>query len=367
MLKMDFPPALLFVEAKAAEKTGDPGRAFAALEMFMKVADRKSEQYQQALALYPSYSAAAEARAMVKAEEDAKAKALADAEAKRKSDAEASAREARELERRPQEIKEFLAQILSELVSIPGGSFQMGEAQAAADPLYRFTNWSPPHVVQIKPFRVGKHLVTGRQLIAYLRLSGRPLKNPGTDIALYEGDGSYSDGKHPSYYPSIYGNSDLAMEATWGDVSRFLKWISDNSGQHFRLLSEAEWEYVARNRKDIRHILYDSGDFNPKGKHFDIDVPIGFVQPEGFSKLRGSKEWTADCEHDSYMGAPNDGSAWIAEGDCVHHVVRNGMQGIERIHALLPRSLDDKPAVAGRQFEAEASVDTAYFRVVCDP
>ena len=34
-------------------------------------------------------------------------------------------------------------------------------------------------------------------------------------------------------------------------------------------------------------------------------------------------EWTQDCWHDSYEGAPNDGSAWV-NGDCSIRVIRGG-------------------------------------------
>jgi formylglycine-generating enzyme required for sulfatase activity len=37
-------------------------------------------------------------------------------------------------------------------------------------------------------------------------------------------------------------------------------------------------------------------------------------------------EWTQDCAHESYAGAPADGSAW-EDGDCNRRVLRGGSWG----------------------------------------
>jgi formylglycine-generating enzyme required for sulfatase activity len=39
--------------------------------------------------------------------------------------------------------------------------------------------------------------------------------------------------------------------------------------------------------------------------------------------LGNAWQWTADCWHDSYAGAPADGSAWV-QPDCARHVLRGG-------------------------------------------
>ncbi len=36
------------------------------------------------------------------------------------------------------------------------------------------------------------------------------------------------------------------------------------------------------------------------------------------------EEWMEDCYHDSYSGAPADGSAWIEGADCSSRIVRAG-------------------------------------------
>jgi 5'-3' exonuclease len=58
-LKLVFPPPLYLVEAKAAHETGDATRALSALTEFLHRTNRHSNQYKDALALYPQYQQSA--------------------------------------------------------------------------------------------------------------------------------------------------------------------------------------------------------------------------------------------------------------------------------------------------------------------
>jgi len=54
--------------------------------------------------------------------------------------------------------------------------------------------------------------------------------------------------------------------------------------------------------------------------------PVGSFEANGFGlyDMQGNSwQWTEDCYHDSYYGAPKDGSAWTS-GDCSHHILRGG-------------------------------------------
>jgi formylglycine-generating enzyme required for sulfatase activity len=55
--------------------------------------------------------------------------------------------------------------------------------------------------------------------------------------------------------------------------------------------------------------------------------PVGSFAANGFGlydMVGNVREWTEDCYHDTYSGAPPDGSAWIEGGNCYHRVVRGG-------------------------------------------
>jgi formylglycine-generating enzyme required for sulfatase activity len=85
------------------------------------------------------------------------------------------------------------------------------------------------------------------------------------------------------------------VQVSWVDVQQYLAWLSLETGAEYRLLSEAEWEYLARR-------------------------PTPGVAGEGL-------EWTSDCWHPSFAGAPTDGSSWDADGDCRYHVARGRRRG----------------------------------------
>lgn len=87
---------------------------------------------------------------------------------------------------------------------------------------------------------------------------------------------------------------DPVVMVSWVDVQQYLLWLSLESGAEYRLLSEAEWEYLARSAAGL-----------------------------GADGL----EWTSDCWHADYTGAPNDGGSWDTGGDCRYHVARGRRPG----------------------------------------
>jgi formylglycine-generating enzyme required for sulfatase activity len=69
----------------------------------------------------------------------------------------------------------------------------------------------------------------------------------------------------------------------------------------------------------------------PKGEYRGRVVPVDSFKPNpwGLYQVLGNvSEWTQDCYHSDYSGAPADGSAWIS-GDCSRHMVRGGSWGYE--------------------------------------
>jgi formylglycine-generating enzyme required for sulfatase activity len=113
-----------------------------------------------------------------------------------------------------------------------------------------------------------------------------------------------------------------------------VKWLSGLTGQQYRLLSEAEWEYAARARTTGPYSFEDDesvlGEYAWYGKNSGNRThPVGEKKPNGFGlyDMHGNVwEWVEDCYHDSYQEAPSDGSAWIA-GACGERVVRGGAWG----------------------------------------
>ena len=124
----------------------------------------------------------------------------------------------------------------------------------------------------------------------------------------------------------------------WEDAQAYVKWLSRETGQFYRLLSEAEWEYVARAGTETTYWWGGDSwlDDSPSdyANHNGTDgadrwvntAPVGSFKanPFGVFDTAGNIwEWVEDCWNDSYRGAPNDGSAWES-GECSRRVWRGG-------------------------------------------
>lgn len=126
---------------------------------------------------------------------------------------------------------------------------------------------------------------------------------------------------------------------SWRDAQSYAAWLSAQTGRHYRLPSEAEWERIARAGTQTRFWWGDHpdpafGNFGdadccrgaaPAPDAFEAIAPVRRFEPtpEGFHDLYGNVwEWVQDC-YDNYGHAPEDGSAQDPAG-CKVRVVRGG-------------------------------------------
>ena len=193
------------------------------------------------------------------------------------------------------------------MVVVPSGEFMMGSPGSEAG---RDDNEGPVHRVTIaEPFAVGVYEVTFDEWEACVSGGGcrgyRPIRGSGW-------------GSRP------------VMQVNWEDAKAYVGWLSGKTGQGYRLLSESEWEYVARAGTETAYHFGSSispSQAQCRFTYFTNDpVPVGSFPANGFGlhDVHGNlSEWVEDCWNDSYRGAPSDGSAW-ASGDCDYRVVRGG-------------------------------------------
>ncbi len=213
-----------------------------------------------------------------------------------------------------------------EMISIPAGTYAMGSPASEKNR----NNDETRHQVTIsKPFAVGKFEVTRSQFDRYLEETGDKTAQP-------------------------CNSGDEAVGCMrWNDAQGYVQWLAHKTGQPYRLLSEAEWEYAARagtttafywgnlvhracrygNVKDqswaVAHEI-PAITFRCKDGYAEV-APVGQFVPNAFGlyDMSGNLwEWTADCWNRDYTGAPVDGSAWTS-GDCDSHVLRGGAWGGE--------------------------------------
>ena len=203
-----------------------------------------------------------------------------------------------------------------EMVVIPAGPFRMGcVSDRECDP-----EEFPVHEVAIpQPFAVSKYEVT-----------------------VVEWDACLADGGCAGYRPADEGWSRPrypVINVSWNDARAYVAWLAEQTGAEYRLLSEAEWEYVARagsqtayswgdevgvDRANCRDRVYDR--FGACGDRWEGLALVGSFEPNTFGvhDMHGNVwEWVEDCWNQSYADAPSDGSAWRS-GYCAQRVFRGG-------------------------------------------
>ena len=126
-----------------------------------------------------------------------------------------------ELERQRQAAEEKARQYAGDMVSIPGGTFRMGDLNGGGDDDER-----PVHSVTVPDFKLGKFEVTFTQWDACVADGGCGRYRPD--------DRGWGRGNRP------------VINVSWDDIQLFIDWLNARTGGNFRLPTEAEWEYAAR-------------------------------------------------------------------------------------------------------------------------
>ena len=203
-----------------------------------------------------------------------------------------------------------------EIVVVPSGEFMMGSPDSEPK---RLDDEGPVHRVTIPAaFAVGKYEVTFEEWDACVSAGGCNHKPE---------DKGWGRGRLPVIYVS------------WDDAQEYVSWLSKKTGKTYRLLSEAEWEYVARagtttpfhtgEQISTSQANYDGNETyngSSKGETRERTIPVGSFGANqfGLHDVHGYVwEWVQDCWNDNYKGAPSDGSAWTT-GDCEPRVLRGG-------------------------------------------
>lgn len=224
------------------------------------------------------------------------------------------------------------------MVVVPAGSFKMGSA------LTRFSEEKPQHDVSVESFAVSQYEITFAEYEQFATATNRKVP-----------DNQYMEKEtHPVIYVS------------WDDAYNYTTWLSKQTGKKYRLLSEAEWEYMAsagnqtifwwgNDEEDNRAHCFNCGTgLNPRQP-----TRIGSFEPNAFKVYDTAgnvAEWVHDCWHDSYKEAPTTGDVWEG-GDCTQRVVRGG---------AFSAPLQSLRSAKRDKFKASQQYDNIGFRVARD-
>jgi formylglycine-generating enzyme required for sulfatase activity len=190
-----------------------------------------------------------------------------------------------------------------EMVIVPAGAFDMGSNTEYENPMRRVTI--------AKQFAIGRYEVTFDEWDRCVEEKG---------CKAQPDDREWGRGDRP------------VINVSWLDAKAFVAWLSQKTGQTYRLPSEAEWEYAARAGtntpfwwgRDVGSRQANCRECNTgSGQQTS---PVGSYKPNPFGvydTAGNTAEWVEDCWNDSYRGAPKDASAWTA-GQCRLRVLRGG-------------------------------------------
>jgi len=226
-----------------------------------------------------------------------------------------------------------------EMVVVPPGNFMMGSPPDEPErESWRKGTESPQHKVTIvKPFAVGRHAITREQFATFVNQTG--LKLDGGAFVL-KGDEWEHDPKASWLNPGfMQTDTHPVVCIDWTDANAYAAWLSKATGKTYRLLSEAEREFATRagtttpfwwgtsiSPKQANYhgnFIYAGGGDKGEWRMATVAVDSFEANPWGLFNVHGNVwEWCGDAWHDTYDGAPTDGSLWGGEDD--RRVVRGG-------------------------------------------
>ncbi|MCP4699875.1 MAG: SUMF1/EgtB/PvdO family nonheme iron enzyme, partial [Gammaproteobacteria bacterium] len=106
-----------------------------------------------------------------------------------------------------------------EMLTLSAGRFRMGDIQGSG-----VNNEKPVHEVTLGAFAIGRYPVTFDEYDKFAEAAGREKPD----------DEGWGRGRHP------------VINVSWEDAAAYCEWFSEQSGNHYRLPAEAEWEYACR-------------------------------------------------------------------------------------------------------------------------
>jgi formylglycine-generating enzyme required for sulfatase activity len=210
-----------------------------------------------------------------------------------------------------------------EMVVVPAGKFMMGSMDGASDE-------KPVREVTIgRSFAVGKFEVTFADWEACVAGGGcTSNKSPS--------DQGWGRGRRP------------VIDISWNDAKEYVTWLARKTGQPYRLLTEAEWEYAARAGTTTKYAFGDA--INKQQAQFSESktAEVGSFPANAWAlyDMHGNVwEWVEDCYQENYNGALSDGSArsfpncslrvlrggsWYGNPQFLRSALRNGLPPVYR-------------------------------------
>ena len=183
------------------------------------------------------------------------------------------------------------------MVVVPAGRFRMG----CVSGVLCLDDELPVREVRLRSLALSRHEVVFAEYDRFAAATGRDRPD----------DRGWGRGRRP------------VINVSWEDAAAYAAWLSVETGEDYRLPSEAEWEYAARAGTTTSYgwgpfIGRNHANCDGCGSRWDASRTAP-------ADMHGNVwEWVADCWHADYSRAPADGSAWTRGADCRYRVLRGG-------------------------------------------
>ena len=224
-----------------------------------------------------------------------------------------------------------------QMVKLPAAGYVMGSQGNSLN-----FDEGPQHVVSLPRFAISKHEVTFADYDRFARASGVRLPY----------DETWGRGNRP------------VINVSWNDAQAYVRWLSAQTGQTYRLPTESQWEFAARAAEltswpwneavdEVHANCFDCGSEWDQGS----TAPVGQFSANHFGlyDMGGNvQEWTEDCYRKGYTGAPADGSALQIPG-CTQHAVRGGSY---------TSPLKSLRGSSRAQYDRDTRLDNLGFRII---
>lgn len=189
-----------------------------------------------------------------------------------------------------------------QMETIPAGVYLMGSEV--------FENAQPVHMVTVeKPFKMSAFEVTNREYSLFLKATGTKYRKR-----------------------KLLKNEYAAVtNVSWNDATRYAQWLSNMTGKHYRLPTEAEWEYAARGRSDTLYSWSDNAALAAQHAWMASNArgfvhSGGLLQPNGFGLFDTAgnvAEWCIDAAMPNYKGVPSVSNRAVVDPDAMK-IIRGG-------------------------------------------
>jgi len=235
-----------------------------------------------------------------------------------------------------------------EMVKLPASTFMMG---SPPDEQGRDKDEGPQQWIAIHHFAIGRYEVTIAEFELFVKQTGYKEVEDGDCFITFDTK-DWSESKEQNYQWRKPGFSQTSSNpvtcVSWKDAVAYARWLSVKTEKHYRLPTEAEWEYAARAGvneayfwKDDVQCRYangldasvritrgfpESGVFADCTDGYVYTAPVGSFKPNAFGLYDTAgnvREWVQDCYHDRLSFDQSGSEAWEKE-NCTWRVTRGG-------------------------------------------